>query len=197
MGFDPLLYCSCDGLFPVETPVLVWRFSLVSLAPSSLLPLLSFWNSCLDLGPQNCSSYFPHISGLFVFYHWGVFMYFFTLLLCVWVDGGDCSAFLSHYTESSPPLCFLGVLAASASVLPCLTALSGWLNVFLLYVISIFLKLLFFVFAIFLQVVNDCIYASPRSWGLQSCRETGDVGILVSFKFYGRQLSELFVSSQC
>lgn len=75
---SPLLYCSCDGLFHVETPVLVWRFSLVSLAPSSLL---SFWNSCLNLGPQNCSSYFLHISGLFVFYHWGVFMYFFTLLL--------------------------------------------------------------------------------------------------------------------
>lgn len=77
-----MLYCSCDGLFHVETPVLVWRFSLVSLAPSSLLPLLSFWNSCLDLGPQNCSSYFPHISGLFVFYHWGVFM-FFLLYCCV------------------------------------------------------------------------------------------------------------------
>lgn len=51
-------------------------------------------------------------------------MYFFTpLLLCVWVDGGDCSAFLSHYTEGSPPLCSLGVLAAFVSVLPCLTAL--------------------------------------------------------------------------
>lgn len=63
--------------------VLVWKFSLVSLVPSSLLTLLSFWNSCLDFGPQNCSSYFIFFTFLlFLFSTFGEFSCIFLLLYC-------------------------------------------------------------------------------------------------------------------
>lgn len=78
-----MLYFSCDGLFHVETCVLVWRFSLVSLVPSSLLTLLSFCNSCLNLGPQNCSFYFIFFTFLlFLFSTFGEFSCIFLLFYC-------------------------------------------------------------------------------------------------------------------
>lgn len=122
--------------------VLVWRFSLVSLVPSSLLTLLSFWNSCLDLGPQNCSSYFIFFTFLlFLFSTFGEFSCIFLLLYCC-VCGWMGAIVLPFSATTLRVLCAPSewVHAAFASVLLC--RLDDWIFFSSMY-ISIFLKLLF------------------------------------------------------
>lgn len=145
--------------------VLVWRFSLVSLVPSSLLTCClsgtPVWTLDLRIAPPILFS--SHFCS-FCFLPLGSFHVFFYSSIAVCVGGWGrlfCLSQLLHWESSVLPRseCMLLLRQCCSVVL--------MIEFFSPLCIYQFSWNSFFVFAIFLQVPNDCIYDSPRSWGLQ------------------------------